>query len=55
MSEQLGFYFNGDAQCSLYLIHTEYMEMACPVASVEKCWPQDARWGMMAGEMWAAH
>ena len=42
--EQLAFYC---AQCSLYLIHTEHMEMGCSVVPVEKRWPEDARWGMM--------
>ena len=52
--QQLGFYFNGVAQCSLYLIHTEHTKMACSMAPVEKCWPVDVRGGMM-GEGWAAH
>ena len=42
MLEQLGFYFNEGTQCSLYLIYTEYMKMACWVIPVEKCWPEDA-------------
>lgn len=29
--ETLAFYFNGGAQCSLYLIHTEHMKMGCSV------------------------
>ena len=34
-SEQLGFYFNEDTQCSLYLIYIEYLKMACSVIPVE--------------------
>ena len=49
MWKQLGFYFNGSTQCSLYLIHTEYTEMACSVAPVGKCWPEDAQWCMIEG------
>ena len=53
-SEQLGFYFNEGTQCSLYLIYTEYLQMACSVIPVENVGQRrlgEAWWG----EGWAAH
>ena len=47
--KQLGFYFNRNTQCSLYLLHTEYTKMACSVVPGGKCWQEDAQWGVIEG------